>query len=100
MRFVDFPQSNLKLAEDQPEYETLPVFVDYRQSVDHVSGTSTPVPWSMTCVMEFTEEEIAEIVKTKKLYYRQMVFGRRFQPIFISTKDPFLPENKIHWLQD
>lgn len=92
---VDFPQRNLMLAEDQPEYQTLPVFVDTR--VVHNEEGSKEIPWSMTCVYEFTEEEITELIATRKLHYRQMLFGHSFQPIFMSTKDPFLPENKQHW---
>jgi hypothetical protein len=92
---IDFPQRNLMLAEDQPEYQTLPTFVDKR-AVETEKGPKE-IPWSMTCVYEFTEEEIAEIVAKKKLFCRQMLFGHSFQPIFMSTKDPFLPENKQHW---
>jgi hypothetical protein len=83
------------LAEDQPEYQTLPVFVE-RREVQTEEGPSE-IPWSMTCVYEFSDEEIAELIATRKLHYRQMLFGRSFQPIFMSTKDPFLPENKQHW---
>jgi hypothetical protein len=54
----------------------------------------------MTVVYELTDEEIAEIIANRKLFYRQMIFGNSFQPIFLSTKDPFLPENKEHWPQD
>jgi hypothetical protein len=31
MQPIDFPQRNLMLAEDQPEYQTLPAFVDRRE---------------------------------------------------------------------
>jgi len=95
MNFVDFPQRNLLLAEDQPEYQTLPVFVEER----HIETENGPkaILWSMTCVYEFTDEEIAELIANRKLYYRQSLFGHSFQPIFMSTKDPFLPENKQHW---
>lgn len=100
MNFIDFPQSNLKLAENQPEYQTIPVHVDYREMQNPKTGETVQVPWSMTCVNELTVEEIEEIIKTKKLYYRQMLFGNQFQPIFMSTKDLFVPENREHWPQD
>jgi hypothetical protein len=95
MQPIDFPQRNLMLAEDQPEYQTLPVFVDVRE-VKTPDGHK-PAPWSMTCVYQFTDEEIAELIANKKLFYRQMLFGGQFQPIFLSTKDPFIPANKEHW---
>jgi hypothetical protein len=95
MQPVDFPQRNCMLAEDQPEYQTLPVFVDKR-TVQTEEGLKE-IPWSMTVVYELSEEEIAELIATRKLHYRQMLFGHNFQPIFISTKDPFLPHNKQHW---
>lgn len=95
MQPIDFPQCNLKLAEDQPEYQTLPVFVE-RRTVETKEGPKE-IPWSMTCVYEFTDEEIAELIATRKFFYRQMLFGHKFQPIFMSTKDPFIPENKEHW---
>lgn len=95
MNFVDFPQRNLMLAEDQPEYQTLPTHVEYRE-VNTPDGPKK-IPWSMTCVYELSDEEISELIATRKLYYRQMLFGHQFQPIFMSTKDPFLPENAQHW---
>jgi hypothetical protein len=95
MNPIDFPQRNLMLAEDQPEYQTLPTFVDKRE-IDTPEGPKE-IPWSMTVVYEFTDEEIAEIIATRKLYYRQMLFGHQFQPIFMSPKDPFLLKNKQHW---
>jgi hypothetical protein len=95
---IDFPQRNLMLAEDQPEYQTLPVFVDQRE-VPTQEGPKA-IPWSMTCVYEFSDEEIAELIATRKLFYRQMLFGHSFQPIFMSTKDPFIMENKQHWPAD
>jgi hypothetical protein len=95
MNPIDFPQRNLMLAEDQPEYQTLPVHVE-RRLVDTKEGPKE-ILWSMTVVYELSDDEIAELVATKKLHYRQMLFGHQFQPIFISTKDPFVPENKKHW---
>ena len=95
MQPIDFPQSNLKLAESQPEYQTIPVFVDKRTA----QTEKGPVEYahSMTCCYELTDEEIAEVIANKKIFYRQMLFGNQFQPIFLSTKDPFVPQNKEYW---
>jgi hypothetical protein len=95
---IDFPQRNLMLAEDQPEYQTLPTFVEHR--VIKTDEGPKEIPWSMTCVYQFSDEEIAELIATRKLFYRQSIYGKPFQPIFLSTKDPFVPENKEHWPQD
>ena len=32
---ADFKERNLMLAEDQPEYETLPVYCEYREIIIH-----------------------------------------------------------------
>lgn len=100
MNFADFPERNHLLAENQPEYQTMPVFADVRELPHPKTEEPMPVVWSMTAVLELTDEEIAELARTKKLYYRQMLFGAQFQPIFLSTKDPFVPENKEHWPQE
>jgi hypothetical protein len=98
MKAIDFPQVNLRLAENQPEYETLPVFADVR-TVQTEKGPRNVV-WSMTVCYELSDEEIAEIIANKKLFYRQMLFGEQFQPVFLSTKDPFIPANAEHWPAD
>lgn len=98
MKPVDFPQRNLLLAEDQEQYTTLPVQAEYKQ-VNHPGGLKT-VPWSMTSVHELSEEEIQDLIRTRKLYYRQYLFGGQFQPMFISTKSPFEEEGKAHWPAD
>lgn len=74
---VTFPEVNLPLAEDQPEYETLYV---------HVSDTPER---EITACFELSDEEIAEIVSTKKLWHTQLSFGQPVQPIRMSTQNPF-----------
>lgn len=93
---ADFPQRNVMLAEDQPEYETLPVFCEYKEIIVP-NGPNDPqlaivtkvVPWSMTCCFELNKEEIEEIVKTGKLWHTQYLFGKSFQPINMSSQNPF-----------
>jgi hypothetical protein len=98
MQPIDFPQRNQMLAEDQPEYQTLPIYVE-RRTVQTEEGPQS-IPWSATAVYELSDEEIAELTATRKLFYRQMMFGKPYQPMFMSTKDPFVPENKEHWPAD
>lgn len=89
---VNFEQANLMLAEDQPEYETLPVFVETREAEvrDPVQGLiKKPVAWEMTACFQLNAEEIAEIVKTGNIWYTQCLFGQPFQPVRMSTQNPF-----------
>lgn len=81
MKSVDFPQANLPLAKDQPEYNTL--FVHY-----DMSNPMAP----MTACMELSEAEIAEIaeiVKTKRLWITQSTFGKGYHPILMSVIGPY-----------
>lgn len=96
MTAIDFPQVNVQLAEDQPQYETLPVFVEYvpMQCDDGKGGTVTKmVANSMTARFQMSPEELAEAIATGgKFYYTQMVYGNPFQPVRMSTLDPFVEQ--------
>jgi hypothetical protein len=78
MKAITFPQVNLMLAEDQPEYETLPV---------HVVAEDPTTP--MTCCLELSPEEVEEIVRTGRIYHTQLTFGGPVQPIRMSVTNPF-----------
>lgn len=78
MKAVEFPQVNVRIAENQPQYETLPAHI-----VDEPEGRI------ITC-FELTDEEIDEIVKTRKLWHVQLSFRQRMQPISLSTQKPFV----------
>lgn len=97
MKAIDFAQRNVMLAEDQPEYETLPVFVVMQEIIvpnrpnDPKNAIMTKqVPWEMTACFELSDEEIEELLKTRRIWHTQCVFGHNFQPIRMSTKNPFL----------
>lgn len=100
MLAVTFPEVNVNLAEDQPEYETLPVYCEAREVImpnrpgdPQLAIMTKIVPWSMTACFELNKEEIEEIVRTGKLWYTQMLFGNNFQPIVMSTQNPFKSED-------
>lgn len=76
MKTVDFPEANVAIAKDQPEYLTL-----------YAAMINSPQR-EMIVEFELTEEEIADIVKNKKLYYVQLTFANPFQPMSIHTKSP------------
>jgi len=82
MKAINFEGNNFVLAEDQPEYESLPVHVKYNIIPEG------EVPWEITACFEFSDEEIQELIKTKKLYYSQLVFGNLFHPMRLSLKNP------------
>lgn len=92
MTSITFSEANCELAKDQPEYETLHVFVETKEVVTPLTdGDETvlkSVPWSMTACFELTDEEIADIVKNRCVWHKQMLFGNQFQPILMTTSKP------------
>ena len=79
MRSVIFEQANIAMGENQEEYETLYSFVD----------PNDPEGKVVSC-FELNKEEIEEIVKTGKLWFIQTTFQSRYNPILISTENPFI----------
>lgn len=77
MKSIDFPECNVALAKDQSQYRTL-----YASLIQGEEG-------QMIVEFELTDEEIAQIIKTKRLYYSQFTFGNLFQPMKIMTESPF-----------
>lgn len=78
MEPITFPEQTHVLGENQPEYRPLPV---------HIDQNDPRIP--MTACFELTDEEIADIVSTKKLWHQQLTFGNAFQPVLLTTKKPF-----------
>ncbi|MEG0368249.1 MAG: hypothetical protein RR585_15500, partial [Coprobacillus sp.] len=62
--------ANVKFAENQEEYLTLPAHV-YQNGL-------------VACALELTDEEIGEIVKTKKVYLSMLTFNQPLQPFFVT----------------
>lgn len=86
---VTFPQSNIVLGKDQPEYEALPAYCQMQEIIvpnqpgDPKMAIMTKlVPWSMTCCFQLNKEEIDEIIRTGVLWHTQ-------QAISMSTQNPF-----------
>lgn len=84
MKSIDFPKANVALAKDQPQYQTLFVYMD---------KTGNDPNGEVTCCFELTDEEIAEIVRTKKAWFTQVTFGRGYAPVRMSFASPFVPED-------
>lgn len=77
MKSIDFPEANIAIAKDQPQYNTLYCHL----------GMTPERP--MICKMELTDEEIEYIVKNRHVFYSQFTFGMNFQPMQIMTIHPF-----------
>jgi hypothetical protein len=67
MKPITFQGANVVYAEDQPEYSPLP-------AMRFPDGTS------ISC-WELTDEEVATLVSTKKLYIGVLTFNQPLQPI-------------------
>lgn len=101
MQPVEFPQQTVVLAKDQPEYIPLPVYVlpgekTIKDEAGNITGTEA-VAYEMTACFQLDPEEIAEINATGKLWFTQCVFGNPFQPVRLSTRNPFeeVPQLKL-----
>lgn len=68
MKPVEFPGCNVIFAKDQPEYLPLPAI--------KCSGDEGRV---ISC-WELTDEEIAIVSKTKRIYLNQLTFNELLQP--------------------
>lgn len=73
---VIFPEANGLLGATQEEYEPLPI---YRHG-----GEEGRV--SFCCAL--SDVEIAEIVRTRRIWVQQLTFGLHFQPIALSSLKP------------
>lgn len=92
MQAIEFPQQTDVLAKNQPQYIPLPVFVlPGERTIKDEAGniTKEAVAYEMTACFLLDPEEIAEINATSKLWYTQCVFGNPFQPVRMSTRNPF-----------
>lgn len=73
---VQFPEANAVLARNQDEYEPL--------SIHHFGDAEGRV----AMCFRLSPAELEEIARTKTLWVQQLTFGRRFQPIALSTQRP------------
>ncbi|HYG03308.1 MAG TPA: hypothetical protein VD927_12740 [Chryseosolibacter sp.] len=69
MKPVEFPGHNVVFAKDQPEYQPLPAL--------RIPGPQGEV---ITC-WEMTKEELAEVMLTGRIYFKQLTFNGPLQPI-------------------
>lgn len=74
MKLIDFPQRTVIFAENQPEYLPLPAHIDNDGVV--------------TCCWELSDDEIAQIIKTRKIWHQILTFKKALQPQLLLTECP------------
>lgn len=79
MRLIEFPEQTVVVAKDQPEYEPLPA---------HQFGDREG---RITCCWELTDDELAELLKTKRIWHTVMTFGGPLQPQLLTVEKPEMP---------
>jgi hypothetical protein len=73
---VTFDGANITIAANQEPYFPLPA---------RIFGDSMG---TVLCCWEFTEEELAEIITTKRLWSSHWSFNQPFQPMMLSVEQP------------
>lgn len=73
---VEFSESNIVIAADQPEYRPLPA---------HVDGS---LEQRMTCCWRLTWRERLQVLITGRLWHQALTFRRPLQPQLLSTDKP------------
>ncbi len=78
MRPIKFEEQTCILAEDQPEYQDLPVHLGQNPEQ------------AMTSCWELSELDKQLLLKTGKIWLTQYTFGKNFQPILLQVRKPEL----------
>ncbi len=79
MKAVEFEEVNLRIAEHQEEFITLPVF-------------HNPDEGSITFCFKLTQDEVNRIRATDEIWFKMYTSNRPMQPIMLSTnKEELIP---------
>ena len=89
MKTVHFPQANVNIAENQPEYTTVPAYVGVVSTNPDVVG--------VICKVQFDFNEMQNILaNNNSIWLRMLTFGKPLQPFSIHTQtDIFSDENEF-----
>jgi len=86
MKPVEFPEVNVRIAEHQEEFVTLPAYANRKE------GT-------ITFCMELTEEEKKEILGSGHVWIQLVTYNQPMQPIALSTlRDDLIPPERPNLL--
>ena len=80
MKAVNFKEANVKIAEEQSEYQTLPAHLDREQGI-------------VTACFELNELEKKQVAEEGKIYLTVLTFNKPLQPISASVLNPFEESN-------
>jgi hypothetical protein len=72
MKSTEFEEVNVRIAENQEEYQTLPAHFNAEEG-------------SFTFCFELDKEEMKQIKETGKIWFKQLTFGQPMNPIMMST---------------
>ena len=78
MKPIQFPEQTHTLAEDQEEYIPIPVYIGVPPQHETISC------WKLSWKERF------EILRSGKLWVRQLTFGEKFHPILPEAFTPFI----------
>lgn len=84
MKAIEFPGVNVRIAEKQEEYETLPAYVDQSQK-------STPV---LMC-FKLDEDEMEQVKESGQIWLTILTFGGPLQPIGMKCLKPEFTQETI-----
>lgn len=77
MKAIQFKEQTVILAENQPEYTPLPVFIN-----------DSPEREMVAC-FELSQEEMDVLIKSRQIWFTQFTFGNLFQPVHLQVQSPF-----------
>lgn len=83
MNLIEFPEQNVVVAKDQPQYRPMPA----HKLKDDVSGR-------VVFCWKLTPEEIEAVVKTGEIWHTVMTFNQPLQPQLLTVEKPELPQQE------
>lgn len=78
MELIKFPEHNVVIAENQPQYLPMPAYIDKNSADGH-----TIICW------KFSWKERFQLLFTGKLWHRILTFHGPMQPMMLQTTTPF-----------
>jgi len=82
MKAIEFPEVNIRIAENQPEYETIPANVTQDEESNGYFN-------QVTMCFELDEEERKQVAETGRIWHTVLVpQGKHFHPIRSSCLKP------------
>lgn len=78
MKTKEFPEVNVRIAEKQEEFSTLPAYYNNEEG-------------SITYGFKLTPEEIERVLENGEIWVKQITYGNAMQPVVIDfSKEDFI----------